>query len=70
MLAAYALLSLTLALNAWALRWLDFKWLAALGSLSYVFILPLARRRFGETLTPAQTLGAGLVLLGLGLFPL
>ena len=68
--AAYALLTMTVLINAWALRWLTFKWSVALGSTAYIFVLFLSRRRFGETLEPAKRWGVGLVLAGLCLFPL
>jgi hypothetical protein len=68
--AAYALLTLTVLLNAWALRWLTFKWSVALGCTAYVFVLFLSRRRFGETLKPAKRWGVGLILTGLCLFTL
>jgi drug/metabolite transporter (DMT)-like permease len=68
--AAYALLTLTVLLNAWALRWLTFKWSVVLGSTAYIFVMLLSRRRFGETLSPARSLGVGLILAGICLFPL
>jgi uncharacterized membrane protein len=69
-IGGYALLSLTLPVNAWALRWLSFKWSVALGSTAYIFVIFLSRRRFGETLSSARRWGAGLILAGLLLFPL
>ena len=68
--AAYALLTLTVPLNAWALRWLTFKWSVVLGCTAYAFVLFLSRRRFGETLGPARRWGVVLILAGLCLFPL
>jgi multidrug transporter EmrE-like cation transporter len=68
--SAYAILTLTVLINAWALRWLTFKWSVALGCTAYVFVLFLSRRRFGETLEPAKRWGVGLILVGLCLFPL
>ena len=68
--AAYALLTLTVLINAWALRWLTFKWSVVLGSTAYIFVLFMSRRRFGETLDPAKRWGVGLILAGLCLFPL
>jgi multidrug transporter EmrE-like cation transporter len=68
--AAYAILTSTVLINAWALRWLTFKWSVVVGSTGYIFVLFLSRRRFGETLGPARRWGVGLVLAGLCLFPL
>ena len=69
-IAAYAVLSLTVVINAWALRWLTFKWSVVLGCTAYIFVLLLSRRRFGENLKPAQRWGAALILAGLIIFPL
>ena len=67
---AYFLLTLTVLVNAWALRWLDFKWSVVLGSTAYIFVILMSRRRFGETLGPTKRWGVGLILAGLCLFPL
>jgi uncharacterized membrane protein len=68
--AAYTLMTLTVLINAWALRWLTFKWSVVLGSTAYIFVMLLSRRRFGETLGPGKRWGAILILAGLCLFPL
>jgi hypothetical protein len=68
--AAYTLLTLTVPLNAWALRWLTFKWSVVLGCTAYVFVLFFSRRRFGETLGPAKRWGVVLILAGLCIFSL
>ena len=68
--AAYALLTLTVLINAWALRWLTFKSSVVLGSTAYIFVMLMSRRRFGETLGPAKRWGMVLILAGLCLFPL
>jgi drug/metabolite transporter (DMT)-like permease len=68
--SAYALLTLGVLLNAWALRWMTFKWSVVVGSTAYIFVLFFSRRRFGETLKPAKRWGVGLILAGLCLFPL
>ena len=68
--AAYALLTLTVLINAWALRWLTFKWSVVLGSTAYIFVMLLSRWRFGETLGPARRWGVGLIMAGLCLFQL
>jgi drug/metabolite transporter (DMT)-like permease len=69
-MAAYALLTMTVLLNAWALRWLTFKWSVAMGSTAYIFVMLLSRRRFGETLGPGRRWGVVLILAGICLFPL
>ena len=68
--AAYSILTLSILINAWALRWLTFKWSVVLGSTAYIFVLLLSRRRFGETLSPTKRWGVVLILAGLCLFPL
>jgi len=68
--AAYTLLTLTVLINAWALRWLTFKWSVVLGSTAYIFVIFMSRRRFGETLGPDKRWGVGLILAGLCLFSL
>jgi uncharacterized membrane protein len=68
--AAYALLTLTVLINAWALRWLTFKWSVMLGCTAYIFVMLLSRLRFGETLAPAKRWGVVLILAGLCIFPL
>ncbi|MCL2028872.1 MAG: hypothetical protein FWG97_00395 [Deltaproteobacteria bacterium] len=68
--AAYAIMTLSVLLNAWALRWVSFKWSVVLGSTAYIFVMFLSRRRFGETLGPTRRWGVILILAGLCLFPL
>ena len=68
--AAYAILTLTVLINAWALRWITFKWSVVLGSTGYIFVILMSRWRFGETLGPAKRWGVGLILAGLCLFQL
>ena len=68
--SAYALMTLSVLINAWALRWITFKWSVVLGSTAYIFVMLLSRQRFGETLGPTKRWGVLLILTGLCLFSL
>ena len=64
-LAAYAIFALTIILNIWAFRTLDYKYGGVIMASSYVFVLLLSRLFLRETVSPWCYFGNILILVGI-----
>lgn len=67
-LAAYAIFAVTVLLNIWAFRTLDYKYGGIIMASSYVFVLILSRLCLRETVSPCCYWGNALIVAGISLY--
>lgn len=67
-LAAYALLLLTLFMGMVALRYMPYKYAPVLSTFSYIFVLVLGKAVLKEQASAGQMAGAALIIAGIVLF--
>lgn len=64
-LTAYAFFAVTVVLNVWAFRTLDYKYGGVIMASSYVFVLVLSRWILREPIRPSTYLGNALIVVGI-----
>ncbi len=69
-ITAYFLLGFTILINAFAMRWLSYKFAVSISSSSYIFVLVLGKWGLGETLDRSKIWGMFLILIGIVIFML
>ena len=64
-ITGYGLLMLTLLMNTWAYRGVEYKIGPVINATSYVFVLVLGRFVLAEKLTSKKIIGVALIILGI-----
>lgn len=64
-IAGYGLLMLTLLMNTWAYRGVEYKLGPVINATTYVFVMILSKLFLREKITPKKLVGVGLIIVGI-----